>query len=54
VKARRVHKKSELKEAIQEMLDHDGPYLLDVIVPYTELVLPSIPAGKTVKEMILK
>jgi acetolactate synthase I/II/III large subunit len=54
VKGRRVIKKEELKEAIQEMLDHDGPYVLDVIVPYTEHVLPMIPAGKTVKEMILK
>jgi len=54
VKARRVLKKSELREAIQEMLDHDGPYLLDVIVPYTEHVLPMIPAGKSVKEMLLK
>ncbi|MDB6092970.1 MAG: acetolactate synthase, large subunit, biosynthetic type [Verrucomicrobia bacterium] len=54
VKGRRVHLKSELKAAIQEMLDHDGPFVLDVIVPYTEHVLPMIPAGKTVKEMILK
>lgn len=54
VKGRRVVKKSELREAIQEMLDHDGPFLLDVIVPYTEHVLPMIPAGKTVKDMILK
>jgi acetolactate synthase I/II/III large subunit len=54
VKGRRVIKKSELREAIQEMLDHDGPYVLDVIVPYTEHVLPMIPAGKSVKEMILK
>jgi acetolactate synthase-1/2/3 large subunit len=54
VKGRRVHKKSELKAAIKEMLDHDGPYVLDIIVPYTEHVLPMIPAGKTVKEMILK
>ena len=54
VKARRVHQKSELREAIQEMLDHDGPYVLDVIVPYTEHVLPMIPAGKTVKDMLLK
>ncbi len=54
VKGRRVIKKEELREAIQEMLDHDGPFLLDVIVPYTEHVLPMIPAGKTVKEMILK
>ncbi len=54
VKGRRVHKKSELREAIQEMLDHDGPYVLDIIVPYTEHVLPMIPAGRSVKEMILK
>jgi acetolactate synthase I/II/III large subunit len=54
VKGRRVHLKSELREAIQEMLAHDGPYVLDVIVPYTEHVMPMIPAGKTVKDMILK
>ena len=44
----------ELREAIQEMLDCDGPFVLDVIVPYTEHVLPMIPAGKTVKDMLLK
>jgi acetolactate synthase-1/2/3 large subunit len=54
VKGRRVIKKSELRGAIQEMLDHDGPYVLDVVVPYTEHVLPMIPGGHTVKEMILK
>ena len=54
VKGRRVIKKSELREAIQEMLDHDGPYVLDVVVPYSEHVLPMIPAGRSVKEMILK
>ena len=54
VKGRRVHLKSELRDAIQEMLDHDGPYVLDVIVPYTEHVLPMIPAGRTVKDMLLK
>ncbi|HUJ44402.1 MAG TPA: biosynthetic-type acetolactate synthase large subunit [Opitutaceae bacterium] len=54
VKGRRVLKKSELRAAIQEMLDHDGPYVLDVVVPYTEHVLPMIPGGRTVKEMILK
>ncbi|MDO8539374.1 MAG: biosynthetic-type acetolactate synthase large subunit [Opitutaceae bacterium] len=54
VKGRRVIKKAELRAAIQEMLDHDGPYVLDVIVPYTEHVLPMIPAGRTVKDMLLK
>lgn len=54
VPGRRVHKKEELREAIQEMLDAEGPFVLDVIVPYTEHVLPMIPAGKTVDQMILK
>ena len=54
VKGRRVIKKSELRPAIQAMLDHDGPYVLDVVVPYTEHVLPMIPAGRSVKEMILE
>jgi acetolactate synthase-1/2/3 large subunit len=54
VKGRRVLRKQDLRPAIQEMLDHDGPYVLDVIVPYTEHVLPMIPAGKSVKEMLLK
>ncbi len=53
IKARRIHKKEELKDAIQEMLDHDGPYVLDIVVPYTEHVLPMIPAGHTVADMIL-
>ena len=54
IKGRQVIKRSELREAIQEMLDHDGPYVLDVIVPFTEHVMPMIPAGKTAKEMILR
>ncbi|PTY07369.1 biosynthetic-type acetolactate synthase large subunit [Opitutaceae bacterium EW11] len=54
IKGRRVIKRSELREAIQEMLDHPGPFVLDVVVPYTEHVMPMIPAGRTVKDMILK
>jgi acetolactate synthase-1/2/3 large subunit len=52
VKARRVIKREELREAIREMLAHDGPYLLDVVVPYTEHVLPFIPQSKSAKEII--
>lgn len=53
VKARRVIRKEELREAIREMLDHDGPYVLDVIVPYSEHVLPMIPQGKSAKEILV-
>jgi len=53
VPAERVTKKSELRAALQRMLDSTEPYLLDVIVPYTEHVLPMIPAGKTVHDIIV-
>jgi len=54
VKSRRVIDRAELKDAIREMLDHEGPFLLDVIVPYTEHVLPMIPQKKSAKEIIIK
>ncbi|HEX4121311.1 MAG TPA: biosynthetic-type acetolactate synthase large subunit [Verrucomicrobiae bacterium] len=52
VPAKRVMYKKDLREAMQEMLDSDQPYLLDVICPYTEHVIPFIPAGRTVADMI--
>jgi len=52
VPAERVMFKKDLPAALQRMLDSDEPYLLDVITPYTEHVLPFIPAGRTVAEMI--
>jgi acetolactate synthase I/II/III large subunit len=54
VKARRVIKKSELAAGIKEMLAAKGPFLLDVVVPYTEHVMPFIPAGKSAKEILIK
>ena len=46
---------SELTTDLREsqMLDADEPYLLEVIVPYTEHVLPMIPQGKSAKEMLI-
>jgi len=52
VKSERVVYRDELRPALQRMLDANEPYVLDVIVPYTEHVLPFIPAGKTVADMI--
>jgi acetolactate synthase-1/2/3 large subunit len=54
VPCERVMFKKDLRAAMQRMLDSKEPYLLDVIVPYTEHVLPFIPANKTVAEMIWK
>ncbi|TWU57044.1 Acetolactate synthase large subunit [Rubripirellula tenax] len=49
-----VRKKADLEGAIREMIEHKGPYLLDVQVPYQEHVLPMIPGGQTVDDMILE
>ena len=54
VPAERVMFKKDLRAAMQRMLDSKEPYVLDVIVPYTEHVLPFIPGGKSVAEMIWK
>ncbi len=52
VKCERVMFRKDLRAAMQRMLDADEPYVLDVIVPYTEHVLPFIPGGQTVADMI--
>jgi len=52
VKCERVLHKKDLAGAIQRMLDAKEPYVLDVMVPYTEHVLPMIPSGKTYKDVI--
>jgi len=52
IPAARVTKKEELRAAIQRMLDTPGPYLLDVIVPHQEHVLPMIPSNGSFKDVI--
>lgn len=52
VKARQIRQKSEVVEALKEMIAYPGPYVLDVLVPYQEHVLPMIPAGGTVRDII--
>ncbi len=54
VKASQVRDKAKLPTAIAEMLAHPGPYVLDVICPYQEHVLPMIPGGGTVRDIIIE
>ena len=54
IKGRQVRSKAEYPKALAEMISHKGPYLLDVICPYQEHVLPMIPSGKTVREIIVE
>ena len=52
VPAERVIHKKDLRAALQRMLDSKETYLLDVMTPYTEHVLPMIPSGGTYKDII--
>ncbi|MFP6753413.1 MAG: biosynthetic-type acetolactate synthase large subunit [Pirellulaceae bacterium] len=49
-----VSRKQDLETAIEEMISYDGPFVLDVNVPYQEHVLPMIPSGMSVDDMILE
>jgi acetolactate synthase-1/2/3 large subunit len=54
VPCERVLHKKDLKAAIQRMLNAKEAYVLDVMVPYTEHVLPMIPSGGTYKDVIVE
>ena len=47
-----VSKKADLIPALEEMISYKGPFVLDVEVPYQEHVLPMIPSGMTVQDII--
>lgn len=42
------------RPAIEEMINTEGPYLLDVMVPHIEHVLPMIPGGGSFADVITK
>ena len=50
--ARSISRKEDLDGALEEMLDGKVPYVLDILVPYQEHVLPMIPGGMTVRDII--
>jgi acetolactate synthase I/II/III large subunit len=50
--ANRISNKDDFDNAVKEMLDSKGPFVLDVMVPYQEHVLPMIPSGRTVRDII--
>jgi acetolactate synthase-1/2/3 large subunit len=54
IPGREVYKKEEVEDAIREMLETPGPFILDVHTKYEEHVLPMIPSGGSYKDIILK
>ncbi|MFN0051190.1 MAG: biosynthetic-type acetolactate synthase large subunit [Planctomycetales bacterium] len=52
ISAKQVRSRQAFPQALAEMLASPGPYVLDIVCPYQEHVLPMIPGGQTVKEII--
>ena len=48
-----VSDRNELEGALQDMLDRDGPFMLEVKVQKEGNIFPMVPAGGTVSEMRL-
>lgn len=54
ISAKKVSARPELRNALKEMLECDGPYLLDVQVEKEENVFPMVPTGAGVGEILLE
>jgi acetolactate synthase-1/2/3 large subunit len=53
VPCERIIDKKDLRPALERMLQSEECYALDVMIPYTEHVMPMIPSGKTYKDIII-
>lgn len=49
-----VEERAILKDAIINMLQHNGPYLLDIAVEKEANIFPMVPSGASVSEIILE
>ena len=50
----KVTKREDLDEAIKTMVNHAGPFLLEVVVEKEGNVFPMVPAGASVSEIRLE
>ena len=53
IAGRRITQRAELDQALGELLECDGPYLLEVAVGREDKIFPMIPAGASVTEIRL-
>ncbi|MBV5348223.1 biosynthetic-type acetolactate synthase large subunit [bacterium] len=52
--SQKVTSRDQLENAVQEMLDHKGPYVLEVVVEQEDNVFPMIPTGASISDIILE
>ncbi len=54
IDAHKVEERKDLESGIQKMIDHPGPYLLEVVIEKEDNVFPMVPAGASVSEILLE
>jgi len=54
IEGHKVDVRSDLETGIQQMIDHDGPYLLEVTIEKEDNVFPMVPTGASVSDIILE
>ena len=52
--SQKVSSRDQLETAIQEMIDYNGPYVLEVIVGKENNVFPMVPAGASISDIWLE
>ncbi|RAO98684.1 acetolactate synthase catalytic subunit [Petrotoga sp. 9PW.55.5.1] len=52
IKSMRISKLNEVEVSIKQMLNHNGPVLLEVAIPLEENVFPMVPEGASIKEIL--
>lgn len=50
----KVEKREDLENGVQRMLEHDGPYLLEVVIEKEDNVFPMVPTGASVSDVLLE
>jgi acetolactate synthase I/II/III large subunit len=54
ISGQKVGQRENLENEIQKMIDHQGPYLLEVVIEKEDNVFPMVPAGASVSDIMLE
>ena len=54
IEGQKVSERSQVRDALKTMLDHNGAYLLEVMVGKENNVFPMVPQGCSVAEIRLQ
>ncbi len=53
IEGAKISERADLRSALKTMLDHDGSYMLEVMVAKEDNVFPMVPQGRGVSEIVL-